>query len=114
LTRSDGGVHEIEPLFGIFFAMATPAFSEPLGPCLNKIVTVPEVVGVQLICDGVPATKDRPDVGILKGLGPFGEADCAVTIVARAATKTVLKKRILGRKYYVDLKTKGGVASNKQ
>jgi len=69
---SDGGVHEIEPLFGIFFAMGIPASSEPLEPCLNKIVTVPEVVGVQLIVAGVPAEKYRPDGGMLKGLGPFG------------------------------------------
>jgi len=56
----------------MFFAMGVPAPSVPLGPCLSKIVTVPEVVGVQVMVAGVPATKDRPDGGILKGLAPFG------------------------------------------
>jgi len=85
----------MEPLLGIFLAMAVPASNCPLGPFLSRIVTVPEVVGVQLIVDGVPATKDRPDPGMLKGLGPFG--DCATARVAIAATKMVLKKRMLGR-----------------
>ena len=93
--------------------MGVPPTSERLSPCNSRMVTVPELVGVQEICAGVPATKERPDVGILKGLAPF--PDCAETRVATAATKTEQsEKRMLDRNILCISEAKGGRAGNKQ
>jgi hypothetical protein len=92
--------------------MGVPPTSERLSPCNSRIVTVPELVGVQLIVAGVPATKERPDPGILKGLAPL--EDCAEARAARAATKTEQsEKRMLDRNIMYIRSQRGAAAVNK-
>jgi len=78
----ESGVQLYEPVLAMLLAIGTPASRLLLEPLLSRIVTVPSVVGFQLMVDCWPAVKESPEEGMLKGLA-FD--DWAIARDARAA-----------------------------
>ena len=73
-------------------ASTVPLFKSLAGPLRNVSVTVPEVVGVQVNVDEVPAVTVKPG-GVVGGfdVGP----DCAATAAIMHATTESGEMRIL-------------------
>lgn len=73
-------------------ASTVPLFKSLARPLRNVRVTVPEVVGVQVNVDDLPAVTVKPDDVV----GGFDvDPDCAATVASRHATKESGEMRIL-------------------
>lgn len=73
-------------------ASTVPLFKSLEGPLRNVRVTVPEVVGVQVNVDDVPAVIVKPG-GVFGGFDV--DPDCAATAASRHATIESGEMRIL-------------------
>lgn len=73
-------------------ASTVPLFKSLAGPLRKVRVTVPEVVGVHVNVDDVPAVTEKP--GEMVGGFDVGP-DCAATAVSRHATTESGEMRIL-------------------
>lgn len=73
-------------------ASTVPLFKSSAGPLRNVRVTVPDVVGVQVNVDDVPAVTVKPG-GVFGGFDV--DPDCAATAASRHATIERRDTRIL-------------------